>query len=215
MENFPGNSHNPTGPKAKPAKAEKVVEKVVTGEVIQKPKSLGRRFKDLFMRGESKGAVDYVVGDVMLPAFRNLIVDATSKGVERLIYGDTAPRRGRSPLEYRQPRVQYNTPVDRSYRGGPPGILPGQPPLRQPAHRRPDAGEVILLNKEDAELVLERLTDIIDTYDFATVADLKELVGLPAAYVDANWGWTSLQYADIRQTREGYLLDLPQAEPNR
>ena len=30
-------------------KPEKQIEKVVTGEVIQKPKSIGRKFKDVFL----------------------------------------------------------------------------------------------------------------------------------------------------------------------
>lgn len=210
MDQFPGNSRNVTGePKsAKPPKEEKVVVKVVTTDVIKKPKSLGRRFKTIFLGGEVKGAARYIAMDVLLPAFRNMVVDATSKGVERVVYGDS-PRRRFDPG---RPRVSYNNPGDR-YSRSPRGMLPDQPPLGNPRRNRQDVGDIILVSREEAELVIERLTDIIDKYEVASVADLYDLVGLPSTYVDNNWGWLSLNYANVRQIREGYLLDLPQLEP--
>lgn len=208
MDEFPSNSHNVLGSKkAKEEKPEKM-EKITTGVVIQKPKSLGRKFKELFVGGEGRGAARYVVGDVLLPAFKNMVVDATSKGVERLIYGDSGPRRR---MDYGRPRISYHQPIDRGYPRGRGAILPDQPP-RGPS-RRPDAGEIILVSRDEAELVLERMIDVIDKFDFVSVADLHELVGLPATYVDNKWGWQSLQYSDIRQIREGFLLNLPSPEP--
>lgn len=72
---------------------------------------------------------------------------------------------------------------------------------------------MILVSRDEAQLVLDTLIDIIDTYEFASVADLYDLAGLPTTYVDNKWGWGSLQYAEVRQVREGYLLDLPNVEP--
>ena len=210
MEDFPANSHNVLGPpkekKEKPEKKE--VEKVVVGEVIQKPRSIGRKFKDIFVGGEFRNASTYVATDVILPAIKNAIVDATSKGVERLIYGDTGP--SRRPREYTG-RTSYNRPVDRGYSR--PGILPDQPPRSQARRRTGGMSEIILVSREEAELVVERLSDIIDMYDAASVADLHDLVGLPTTYIDNKWGWTSLQYADVKQVREGFLIDLPAVEP--
>jgi hypothetical protein len=57
------------------------------------------------------------------------------------------------------------------------------------------------------------MTDIIDVYKVASVTDLHDLVGLPSTYVDNKWGWENLSYANVRQIREGYLLDLPPVEP--
>jgi hypothetical protein len=61
-------------------------------------------------------------------------------------------------------------------------------------------------------MVLERLSDIIEQYAVASLADLHELAGIPTTHVDNKWGWESLRFAEIRQIREGYLLDLPPAE---
>ncbi len=57
------------------------------------------------------------------------------------------------------------------------------------------------------------MNDIIETYEVASVADLQDLVGLPSSHVDNKWGWINLHDVQIRQIREGYVIDLPQAEP--
>jgi hypothetical protein len=211
---FPSNSLNVTGDKSpKEEKPKKDVQKVVTGEVIQRPPTIGRRFRTIFFGHEFKGATKYVVTDVLLPALKNMVVDATSKGMERIVYGETGPRR--RSMELGRPRFSYNQPVDR-YRDrdrGRPGMLPDQPPLYRPSPRRHASSEIILVSRADAELTLERLTDIVDKYDVASVADLNELAGLPSAYTDNSWGWSNLAGSDIRQIREGYLLVLPNPEP--
>lgn len=213
MENFPGNSHNVTGepkdpkdPKDEKPKKEEV-KKVVSVDVVQRKKPLGRRFKDLFFGGEFKGATKYIFGDVLLPALRNMVVDATTKGVERVIYGESSPRRR---PELGRPRISYNSPVDRGYSRSR-AMLPDQPPYV--SRRRQDVGEIIIVSREEAEMVVERMIDIIDKYDVASIADLHDLVGLPTTYVDNKWGWANLNNVNIRQIREGYLIDLPSAEP--
>ena len=71
---------------------------------------------------------------------------------------------------------------------------------------------MILASREEAELVLERLLDIISKYEVASLADLYDLTGLPSSHVDNKWGWTYLNNTEIRQVRDGYLLDLPPLE---
>lgn len=216
MEEFPSNSQNVvnTGKAVRQQKAAPVekdpVTKVVTDSVIHKKPSLGKKFKDVFFGGEFKGAVHYITGDVLLPAFKKLVVDATSMGMERLIYGDTNPRRMRRPDIQNPSRVLYNSPVNRDPRTR--TMLPDQPPYSPPS-RHQDQGELIVISRTDAENVVERLSDIIDKYEVASVADLHALVGLPATYVDNKWGWTNLAFANIKQVREGYLIDLPPVEP--
>jgi hypothetical protein len=201
---FPGNSHKVTSQPVPEAPKEKL-EKVVTGEVIKRSKPISQRLKNIFLGGELKGALRYITSDVLLPAMRNLIVDMTSKGIDRLVYGDSSPRRR---PELNRTRYSYNSPVDRS-RGR--AYLPDQPPYQ--AARRHDINEVIIVSRDEAELVLERLTDAVDKYGVASVADLNELTGLPTTHIDVKWGWTTLAYANVRQVREGYLLELPPVEP--
>jgi hypothetical protein len=209
---FPSNSQNVTGDKKPKETPKKDIQKVVTGEVVQKPKTIGRRLKVIFFGGEFKGAIRYIMSDVMLPAFKNMVVDATSKGVERVVYGEVGPRRRYgSGFEPGRPRVQYNSPIDRGY--GRRAMLPDQPPYSSPSRRRQEPADLILVSREEAELVLERLTDVIDTYEVASVADLHDLVGLPTSHIDNKWGWTRLTNVEVRQVREGFLIELPTPEP--
>lgn len=200
---YQGNSHKN---KDNPDKTlpEKNVEQVTTGVVIEKKPSLGRKFKNIFFGGEFKGASRYIAADVLFPAFRNLIVDATTKGIERMVYGESSMQRRRHP-DYR-PRVQYNNPMAARDRPR----LPNQPLASQRMRR--DANNLVLTSREEAELVLERLIDILDKYEVASVADLYDLTGLPSSHVDNKWGWTYLNNTEIRQVRDGFLLDLPPTE---
>jgi hypothetical protein len=188
-------------------KPDKQIEKVVTVEVIQKPKPLGRKFKETFFGGDFKMSMRYVAGDVLLPALRNLIVDMTTKGMERIVFGESSYRR--RPTEYR-PRVQYNNPIHRMRDPRELGRLPDQPPRYR--NTRYEIKDIVIADRGEAELVVERLIDIIDKYEVASLADLYDLLGLATSHVDNKWGWTYLNNVEIRQIREGYLIDLPALE---
>lgn len=200
---YQDNSNKNKAKTVKP-KEDKVVERVISTDVKQRPPSIGRKFKTLFFGGEFSGALRYVAADVLLPAARNLLVDTATKGVERLVYGESSSQR-RRPIDYSS-RVRYNSPFMRPDRPR----LPDQPPFSRSPRR--ETNHLVLASREEAELVLERMLDILDNYDVASVADLYELTGLPSASIDHKWGWSYLKNAEIRQVRDGYMLDLPPAE---
>lgn len=210
MPDYQGNAKK-NKPEPKP---EKVIEKVVVGEVIVKKKSLGRKFKDLFIEADLRTVVRYVCSEVLLPAARNMIVDGASKGVERMMYGESAVRRSRYGPNS-GPRITYNNPINRGYRDASYRDTTSRPtpPSGGPGSARQNQDTIILSSREEAELVLERLNDIIDTYEVVSVADLNDLVGLPTTYINNNWGWIFLGDVQIQQIREGYLLNMPPAEP--
>lgn len=207
---YQSNSHKQKEPNPAKDKTEKKVVKVVKGDVVQKQKPLGRRFKETFFGGEAKVAMAFVVADVLLPTLRDLVFNSVSKGAERYIYGES---RFRTRTPTFGSRVQYNNPI---YRPDPrtttystTANLPDQPAGRPQSKQFQD---IILAARGDAEAVLEMLGAIIDQYDFASLGDLYELVGLEAAHTDQKWGWSGLHNAGVRQVREGYLIDLPPLE---
>ena len=192
--------------KSKQIAEPKVIEKVVTGEVVQKKPSFGKRFKSVFISEDGRTVMQYVTADVILPAIRDLIVNTTIKGMERLVWGESSMRR-RTPPPY-QSRVQYNAPVRRPQ----PAYLPDQPPRGSLRQVRRETNDYVLSTREEAEAALTQMIDIIEKYDTASIADLHEMLGLPASHVDNKWGWTYLNNTEIRQVRDGYLLELPPAE---
>lgn len=61
--------------------------------------------------------------------------------------------------------------------------------------------------------VLERLGDLIDMYEVATVSDLKALIGWTPEVTDDQWGWETLERARVSSERGGFALILPSLQP--
>jgi hypothetical protein len=208
---YQGNSRKDREKQDKEKPEEKKIEKVVTGEVVQKSKGIGRKFKSIFFGGDFKIAARYVSADVLLPALRNLFVDIAAKGADRLVYGDSAYRRGaRPPYES---RTQYNNPLyyradprERSYTPSVPDQAPRYRREKKQSH------DFVLATRSEAEIVVEQLLDIIEKYEVVSLADLHALLGLPSGPIDNKWGWTYLNNITITQVRDGFLVEFPPLE---
>lgn len=184
---------------------EKNIEAVVTTPVIVKKPGIGHRFKTVFFGGDFRGAAVYVAADVLLPALRNLMVDTLTKGIERTVYGDSRPMR--------RPTMGYGTTSRINYRGvSTPPLRPALPDQGPVSRLRGEPNQVIIVNKDEADMALERLCDIADQFGAVSVADLHSIIAMRVAAIDHKWGWTDLSSAEVRQTREGFLLHLPPVE---
>lgn len=211
MTDYQGNSKRSKEPKDQTEEPKKL-EKVVVGEVVVKPPTLGSKFKNVFFGGDFHTASEYVVTQVLLPALRNLIVESISRGTDRLIYGDSGPRsRPVVPQQYR-PRVEYHNPA--AIRQGAGGVtyLPNQTPRWSATPGNKTVQDITLGTKDDAERVVDALIAVVDQYQIVSVADLYELVGLPSAHVDHKFGWTNLATIAINQTRDGWVISFPPVE---
>lgn len=217
MVDYVGNSKKDKEEKVNPEITEKVtvkkkVEKVVTGKVVEKKPSIGQKMKGIFFGAGFKATGFYILEEVLLPSVRDLIVDTIRRGTERAVYGEAGYRTRRDSREY-GPRQSYNTvPVRRQVyetTARERAHLPDQP--MRPRNRRGGL-EFILQTRSEAEDVLEQLSAALEKYEYVTVADLRETLGLKIEYTDNKWGWTVLNDVEIRQIREGFLLDLPPAE---
>lgn len=207
MEDYQGNAKRQQDKKTED-KPVKVVEKVVVGEVVIRKKTLGQKFKEIFVGDDAKSVIHYVFISVLVPAARDMIVDATTKGMRRMVYGDDTPmRRGPGYTPQNGSRVVYNSPMRRD-----PRDIPRGPQYRTNEPVR-SGNEYIISSREEADLVLEKMYDIVSQYGLVTMADLNELVGYPATHIDNKWGWTYLTGTTIRQSRDGWVIDFPPAEP--
>lgn len=197
---------NKFGNKDEP-KEEKIIERVTRSEPIRRKKSLGRKFKEIFFGGDARTTGQYVVYSVLIPAAKDMIVEAGREGVEKLVRGESYRRRS-SPQSGPRGYVSYNR-----YAMGP-DTRQETPRMMSPrARARHDFDEIVLTTRAEAEEVIERMFDIISRYDSVTVSDLYELVGVRATHVDNKWGWTDLRGAGVTRVRDGYLLELPDLQP--
>lgn len=66
------------------------------------------------------------------------------------------------------------------------------------------------ISREDAELILMYMQDILDTYGFVTLADFYDLAGSRViAYTDNKKGWNSLTGARVSRKDGRYRIELP------
>lgn len=208
MQDFPSNSQRA---RARPETEPKKVERVVTsGEAVQRKRGLGRQFKDTFIGGSAKMAVEYMVTDVVVPAIRDTLHDALRGGLDKLIYGDNRRSRGGYvPPSFANGHVDYQSKSS-SYTTRRPEP---QRMLSQRSRSRGDFREIEIPTRAEAEEVLERMYDILSRYGTVTVADLYEMTGIRGAHTDNKWGWEALRGARVERLSNGrYLLDLPEPE---
>lgn len=199
---YTGNSKRIKG-EGVPEKKE--ITPVVTGAVTIKKKSLGQKMKDTFIAADFGSVANYVVTQVLIPAARAMIADSATKGVERLLYGDRTPSRGGLGA----PRMTYGgSPMMTNYRAP-----QTRPPVSGPRYPRAAGNDYIIPSRDEAMSVLQSMHDILEMYQVVTVADLHELMGLQTNHVEQKWGWVHLAGSTVRPDRDGYLLELPQAEP--
>jgi hypothetical protein len=173
---------------------------------------LGRKFKDLFIGADFNSVFNYVLVDVMIPAAKNMIVDGVYQGIQRTMYGESAVRKRYSGIGPRS-ITTYNAPVNRGYSGSSAPLRNAPPPTPGPRSLRTMNEDYIVSTREEGDLVLERMNDILEVYEIVSVADLNELVGYPTTHIDNKFGWTDLRGSAVRQVRDGFLIDLPQVEP--
>lgn len=201
---FPPNSER----SRKSVPTAKDLSPVVTGGAVKRRKSLRRQFKETFVAGDAKTAVQYVIFDVLLPAAKDMVVEAGSQGIEKLIFGDSRRRGSSHPAAGPTGYVSYNR-----YSMGESRSSSSQRAISRQARARHNFDEIVLDQRAEAEEVIDRLFDLVSRYESASVADLYELVGLASTHTDNKWGWTDLSGAGVSRIRGGYLLDLPDPEP--
>ena len=183
----------------------KKIEKVTTNKVITKKKSEVAKFKDVFISEDAASVGSYLFMDILIPALKNTVEDLVTYGIRRILRGDTGTRRSGSSID----SISY-----RDY-----NKISKRDDVRYEDSSRTRTGYdydyVIVGSRAEAEEVLMRLDELIETYGQASVADLYDLVGITGKYTDNNYGWTNIRNAEPVQVRDGYLLRLPKVGPLR
>lgn len=197
MENYKSKS-NKTKEERKPQ------EKVVNGTVTVKKKSPARKFTDVFISEDVSNVKSYIFTDVLVPALKKLVSDIVKDGIDMFMYGGT--RRGDTrPSGYRADTVSYNRYSDKNYGRRVDGDIR--------ARSTYSYDEIIFPSRGDAEIVLDRMLEILEQYDMVSIADFYEMAGLTGEYTDLKYGWTSLRGVEAVRHKDGFVLDLPRAIP--
>lgn len=199
MENYKPNSYKSREAQKAPLAEKPKVEKIVTGGVKTKKKSELSKFKDVFIAEDMDNIKNYILMDVLVPAFKKAVSDIVRNGIDMLLYGEVGSDKRSSTASKVSYRSYYERNNDRS----------------SGSRVKPTYGydDIVLDSRGEAEEVLDKLEELIETYKIASVADLYELVGVSCDYTANNYGWTSMRNASVVRTRDGYLIKLPKAMP--
>lgn len=200
---YPGNSNrSKTGPVVK-LNEKPEVQKVVTNPVSQRKAPLGRRVRDQFAGDDAQTVGGYVLFEVLIPAAKNMLVEAGQQALERLFFGGDRPGRPSAA-------APGYTPYGKIFRGQ--AVVQSNSNARtlSPQSRAThDFADILFATRVEVDEVVSKLSDLISQYDVATVADLYYLVGITPQFTDDNWGWDDIRHAQIRPGRQGYILDMP------
>ena len=199
---FKSNSHRAKENKDKSEpKPEKKIEKIVSGKVKTKKKNEFTKFTENFISEDLNNVKSYILVDVLIPTIKNAVSDIVKNGIEMLLFGETTGRKKNNAS-----RVSYRNYYDddRSSRTS-----------RQSTVSRStyNYDEIIFDNRGEAEDVLARMDELIDTYEVVSIADLYDLVGMVGNHTDNKYGWTNISSAKILRVRDGYLIKMPRAIP--
>ena len=203
----PNNSDKAAqGAKTEGKEKKKLAPLVSKGSVAKKKRTVADKFKDAFL-GESENLGDYIMYDVLVPAFRDTVSEMGFGIIERL-FGNGRSYRSRGNIVRDRGRsyVSYNSP-SRNDRGR------DRRDIDRESRARHSFDNVVFANKWEAEDVLAHLVDMILEYGEATVRSFYELSNIEADYTGDRYGWTNLRDAYVDRTRNGYVIVFPQTRP--
>lgn len=199
-EDFPSNSKSISNTLDKKTPGGKV-QKVISGNVVRRKKSLGKRLIDIFISEDIEDVKGYILYEVLIPSIKTAFADAIGGGVDMLL-GTSTFRKKTTDGKHTPYGTFYKGPTTTSYHRA-----------NQTSYKSGYSyDDIILETRGEAQDVLNTLVDYIDQYGAVRLSDLQEMLGTTGQFTDTYWGWTNLASATIRKVREGWLLDLPRIE---
>lgn len=180
-------------------------EKIVTGKVVRRKTPWYKKVAGSIVADDAQSIGDFILLEVLVPATKNLLYDIINQGSSKALFGTARSSRRERGNGGSNLRTRY-------------GSMSESPRERPPASRESRGhsfDDLVFEHYSDATEALEDLLARIAKFNFATVADLYDVSGVTASWADRKWGWYDLDHANIQQSRDGFLLDLPSPQPIR
>lgn len=202
---YPPNSKSQKTESEKPR-----LERIVSSEVKTQKKSIFKRFGSAIISESPDSIGGYIVKEVVVPYIKDIIFDTIMNATSMAMYG--SPRNGRRSGGRVVSRnsdgyIQYGSysssgSSDRQQRV-----------VEDKWNGRVNVDNIIFGMSSEAHEVLDALSERLEHYGSVTVQDLYDLIGVTTPKTAMYWGWTDISEACVRQTNEGWLLDLPKIKP--
>jgi hypothetical protein len=156
---------------------QKRAEKVITGTATQRKKNGLDILGSIFIANDVKDVKNYILQDVLIPTIKRAFFDIICNGTGMLL-GERNPQRGGGPAN----KVSYRTYSDN---------LDDRRPTASTnngsrAKSNYSYNDLVFNNRGDAEVVLERMYELLNHFDAVSVADLFDLAGRAATTLTTN-----------------------------
>ena len=180
--------------------------KPVTTNVIVKKDSESKRLGKRFFSEDAKTVGSHVVDSVIVPSLQKLLSDGVKSAIDWLIWGSKG-----SVNKTGVGTISYGSYYNRS------GLVNPTPTYTNPMiTSKPTlytVNDIIIADRGEAEEVLLRMKESINSYGMVSVGDFYDLVGQRANFTDQKWGWFDLRTADIIRVDSGFCIRFPRVQP--
>lgn len=207
------------------------VKPVVQGTLSQAKPSFGQRLKGVFIAQDISDVKDYVINDILLPSFRNMLVMGMVSTIYAIFFGKGSAGANRYPYGYGgyginpyanfAARGMYGmpNPAYTAYGTMSSGVKANGQPSGATVNTNPystmvQPSQVRVQTRGEAELIRDQLNEIMLGFGRVSVADFFDTVGMPGnGPVDNSYGWTDLTGMHIENYPDGFGISMPKARP--
>lgn len=209
MENIRPNNNKSKSPQKEKIKRDPVIKK---SSIVSSKKSMLSRVTDRFLYTDSQDIKRWLLDEVIIPGLKDTLLDFTSMLLNGEVYYGKKRRGGskfddRGIFNYggiyssggrRNSRHSRNRDrdIDRYYN----------------ERNEYDYRAIKLHSYGEAQEVVDKLRYIIREEGCVSIASFFEILDVPSNFNDNNWGWTSERQIGIRSMRDGFLIDVDEAE---
>lgn len=173
----------------------RVSEPVTSGNVTQKDRTVWNGIEEFFGLGECKSFRDYVSA---LSDMTNRVYGAIDTLLGNRKYQNTTVPGAR--VQYQN---YYNAPAPQQ----------AAPQTQQPVQGAYGQFYITYDLRQDAEVVLAKMFELLSIYQNVSIGDMFDLAGLssPNGYNDMKYGWKSLDGARVIPYGSKWVISLPAA----
>lgn len=185
-------------------KQERVKPEAVAKGMVKK-ESLAKKVFSEFITCDLSTVAETALRDILMPYIKDAMLDILHDSVDMVFNGGVS-RRTRRNISSGGSYVSYGSYYSGSSKGS---------ESQRVADRRAgyDFKEITFRTRAEAEDIIERMYDILDTDGSVTVADFYSLSGIRSVYTDETYGWKNLRAVTVRKVRDDYIIVLPKPLP--
>lgn len=177
---------------------------VSNDQIVSTKKSLGKKFSDAFVTEDLKEVKTWLIKDNIIPGIKKGLLNILSM----IFFGEQFYNSDDKGRYYPDDRTSYSS----YYKGKSSSKRSDFKHYNQyDSDDKVDFRNIVLRNREDAEMIVEEMRRCIRNEDSASVAYLLDLIDEPSRYTDNDWGWKDERDIGIRRISSGFLIDV--AEP--